>query len=60
MSRGGMYANPEPPGAGDKYEVSEVDLRSMTKAELLAEAALRGLEVPATLTKAELRAALEA
>jgi hypothetical protein len=54
----GMYANPQPPGDDDKYDV-EPDLDAMSKDELLALAKERGVSpANATMTKAELKAAL--
>jgi hypothetical protein len=53
-----MYANPQPPGDDDKYDV-EPDLDAMSKDELLALAKERGVSpANATMTKAELKAAL--
>jgi hypothetical protein len=54
----GMYANPQLPGEGDKYDV-EPDLDAMSKEDLLALAKERGVSpANATMTKAELKAAL--
>jgi len=58
----GMYANPQPPGPDDKYDVEPAtgeDLDAMSKDELLALAKERGVSpANATMTKAELKAAL--
>jgi hypothetical protein len=45
------------PGEPDPKEANPLD--AMTKDELLAEAAARGIEVPSGATKAEVRAALD-
>jgi hypothetical protein len=44
-------------GSAPKSEAERLD--AMTKAELLEEAATRGVEVDAAMTKAEIRSALE-
>lgn len=60
----GMYANPQPPASGDKYDVEPAtgtDYDGMSKDELLALAKERGVSpANATMTKDQLKAALDA
>lgn len=46
-------------GGDDSPPGDEPDLDAMTKDELLAEAQARGLDVNASMTKAEIRAAID-
>jgi len=47
-------------GGNDTGDAPEVELASMTKAQLLEEAAARGVEADDSMTKAQITEALEA